>query len=222
MTNRKACLFDMDGVITTNSESLWLEYKTGFFNELLGAQRYEKMKPEFIGLTNEDIYDTMLEKIISFPKEKFMKKIGEIEKRVYQDVDIDVKSLHSIAVHMKNNDFLLGMVTSSSQYAADQVLSKLPKNLAKMFSIVVAISSRPELKRKPHPDGYIDAMLQLQVTPQRTIVVEDSNVGINAAKATGALTIGLKQNLIKGYIQSGADISIETMADLVQFIDLMG
>lgn len=222
MTNHKACLFDMDGVITTNSEILWLEYKTDFYNELLDAERYEKMKPQFIGLTNEDIYDNILERIVKYPKDKFMKKIDEIEKQVYEDVNIDVKNLHAAVVHLKNNGFKIGIVTSSSQWAVDTVLSKLPASLAKNFSLVVAMSSRPDLKRKPHPDGYIEAMLQMNVTPQRTIVVEDSNIGIQAAKATGALTIGLKQYLIKGYVQTGADISIENMSDLIKLFDLLG
>lgn len=211
----------MDGVVTTNSEQLWLSYKTDFFNELLGADRYEKMMPEFIGLTNEDIYDTMLEKIVSYSKERFMKKINLIEKRVYEDVNIDVKSLHSILMHLADNDFHIAMVTSSSKWAADKVLSKLPSKLSKFFKLVVAVSSRKDLKRKPHPDGYIDAMLQLNVTPQRTIVIEDSNVGLQSAKAAGAFTIGLKQNLMRGYVQSGADITVESMNDLIKFFDLL-
>lgn len=52
--NHKACLFDLNGVVTTNSEDLWLEYKTDLYHKLIGKDRYEKMKPEFIGLTNEE------------------------------------------------------------------------------------------------------------------------------------------------------------------------
>lgn len=221
MNNLKACLFDMDGVITTNSETLWFEYKADLFNKLLGEDRYEKMKPQFVGLTNEDIYDTILEKIIRYKKSDFMKKIAEIEKRVYQDVHIDIKNLHSAVVYLKNNNFEIGLVTSSSQWAADMVMSKLPRSLRKNFTIVLGISSRPDLKRKPHPDGYIEAMMKLNVTSEQTMIIEDSNIGIQAARATGALTIGIKEHLIKGYIQTGADISIESMSDLITLFRLL-
>lgn len=39
---------------------------------------------------------------------------------------------------------------------------------------------------KPHPEGYIRAMIQFQTMPENCLIVEDSPVGLKAAEATGA------------------------------------
>lgn len=61
-------------------------------------------------------------------------------------------------------------------------------------------------------------MKALEASPESTVILEDSNSGIKSAKASGAYTIGLKQNLVNGYIQEGADAYAETMADVIDIV----
>lgn len=44
---------------------------------------------------------------------------------------------------------------------------------------------------KPDPEGYLKAMKILGVNPNETIIVEDSEVGIKAAKASGAKVVAV-------------------------------
>ena len=53
---------------------------------------------------------------------------------------------------------------------------------------------------KPHPDIFLYAARQMDVSPARSIVVEDSASGVQAGVAAGMTVIGL---LAASYIQEG-------------------
>lgn len=51
---------------------------------------------------------------------------------------------------------------------------------------LVTVSNEDVLKPKPDPEGYFTAMRLMETDPTRTLIVEDSLVGLKAACATGA------------------------------------
>jgi beta-phosphoglucomutase-like phosphatase (HAD superfamily) len=51
------------------------------------------------------------------------------------------------------------------------------------------LSSDDVVRSKPHPDCFIKAMEMAGVTPAETIIFEDSQIGLDAAKASGAAYI---------------------------------
>jgi sugar-phosphatase len=65
---------------------------------------------------------------------------------------------------------------------------------------------------KPDPEGYLRAAELLGVPPQHCLVVEDTEVGLSAGRAAGAVTAGLKGTV--------ADIELPDLHRLVTlFID---
>ena len=48
------------------------------------------------------------------------------------------------------------------------------------------LSNQDVTKSKPDPEIYLKSMAALGVTPDETFIFEDSQVGIDAAKASGA------------------------------------
>ena len=51
-----------------------------------------------------------------------------------------------------------------------------------------AVATRDDVEHpKPHPDVYLEAARRLGVAPERCIAFEDSNIGIIAAHAAGAM-----------------------------------
>ena len=56
--------------------------------------------------------------------------------------------------------------------------------LLSQFNIL--ISNEDIVHPKPHPEGYWKAMSTFGVTPEETLIVEDSIKGVQAAEATGA------------------------------------
>jgi HAD superfamily hydrolase (TIGR01509 family) len=51
------------------------------------------------------------------------------------------------------------------------------------------ISNEDVNNAKPHPEGYIKALVTLNCLPSNAIIVEDSPKGIQAAKMTGAKVV---------------------------------
>ena len=79
----------------------------------------------------------------------------------------------------------MAIVTSSSRRSADAHLT-----LAGIRSRFDMILTRDDVRRgKPSPDLYLLAAERLGLTPQACVAVEDSNHGVTAAHAAGAITI---------------------------------
>jgi HAD superfamily hydrolase (TIGR01509 family) len=77
------------------------------------------------------------------------------------------------------------IVTSSSRRTADRHL-----DLAGIGGRFDAILTRDDVSRgKPHPDLYLLAAERLGTSAQACIAVEDSNPGVAAAHAAGAITL---------------------------------
>ena len=79
----------------------------------------------------------------------------------------------------------MAIVTSSARRSADQHLT-----LAGIRRRFETILTRDDVTRcKPSPDLYLLAAARLGVQPARCVAVEDSNHGVTAAHAAGAITI---------------------------------
>ncbi|WP_328467727.1 HAD-IA family hydrolase [Actinoplanes sp. NBC_00393] len=63
---------------------------------------------------------------------------------------------------------------------------------------------------KPAPDGYLHAAAALGVAPTRCLVVEDAPVGVQAGRAAGAHTAGLRG--------TPADLPLTSLSDLARLI----
>ncbi|HYC65319.1 MAG TPA: HAD family phosphatase, partial [Reyranellaceae bacterium] len=62
--------------------------------------------------------------------------------------------------------------------------------MARLLHHFKAYAARDHVERgKPHPDLYLEAARRLGVDPRNCIAFEDSNVGIRAASAAGAMPI---------------------------------
>lgn len=77
--------------------------------------------------------------------------------------------------------FAVGLVTTASRRSAEAILAHFA--LAGLFDTVVLGDDVARLK--PDPEAYQLAAARLQVAPAECIVVEDSDVGVAAARAFG-------------------------------------
>lgn len=77
----------------------------------------------------------------------------------------------------------------------------------------VATGDRVE-RTKPWPDVFLEASRLLSVRPDRCLVVEDSHNGVAAAKAAGMICVAVPNPVTEGSDLSGADLVLESLADL--------
>lgn len=86
-------------------------------------------------------------------------------------------------------DFLAGrglplaVATSAARNTAEHHLGR-----AGLLDRFGAVATRDDVEHpKPHPGVYLEAARRLGVAPERCIAFEDSNIGLAAAHATGAM-----------------------------------
>lgn len=178
--SKKTILWDMDGVIA-DSHSFHL------------AAWQEAFTKKGIAFTIEDfanLYGTRNDFIISsvtpgkLPEEDAKTIVQEKEESFRHKAIGNVKPFPG-AVRLLNiikaGNFKLGLVSSAPPENIDLVMGEL--NLDGVFDCVV--SGQEVLEGKPSPRIYLLAAEKLEVAPNDCLVIEDSPLGIQAAKTAG-------------------------------------
>lgn len=213
----KAFIFDMDGVII-NSEAVWAKYEKDFLIEMVGQEIFEKIKDHTIGSTTSVIYDLAYKAGLNMEKKEFLKRYDEQAKIIYS-LSAPTNDINKLLQKLKDLNFRIGLVSASFPEWIEIVLEKIRNN--HLFEYVLSLEERNDLRPKPHPDGFLEAIEKLGSTPKKTIILEDSNKGLLAAKASGAFTICLREHLPDGHISEKADMAIENLKTLITFLDEM-
>lgn len=86
--------------------------------------------------------------------------------------------------------------------------------LRRLVDFVISGAECPRFK--PAPDIYQAAMGRLGVLPGQTIVVEDSPIGIEAGKSSGAFVCALRQPGDVRLEQGGADVVIDQLIEVAE------
>lgn len=72
------------------------------------------------------------------------------------------------------------------------------------------------LKGKPNPDVFLEAAKRLSVKPERAVVVEDAEAGVESGhKGNFGLVIGVaRQNNVQSLLKHGADVAVRDLAEI--------
>jgi len=70
------------------------------------------------------------------------------------------------------------------------------------------------VRRKPAPDGYLEAARRLGADPTQAVAVEDSAPGILAARAAGMKTVAIPHPLTEGHDLGDADLRVSHAGEL--------
>ncbi|MDP2649357.1 MAG: HAD family phosphatase [bacterium] len=214
MNVNKAFIFDMDGVII-DSEKAWVQYGNDFLSKLFGKKIASKIG-DTIGLTSNSIYEKAAQYGFYMDKKKYYEIYDKQAAYIYSKANItnDVDKLGQKLISL---GFKLGLVSSSRTNWINEVVPRIPfKN---SLVCIIPINDRPDLRPKPNPDGYLEAIKKLESKPELSIILEDSNSGIQAAKESRAFVIGFTQNLVDGYKQKGADVYADNMNDVIKIVE---
>ncbi len=210
----KAFIFDMDGVMI-DTERAWKPYEEIMFEDLVGAAIAARL-PSVMGLDISGIYEEVKKLGHTGSRKKFIEAYNKYAKKVYKEARLTGGTERLINV-LQDNDFEIGIVSSSPQNWIEMFLDRI--SFKSDFKHVISLDNHPKLRAKPYPDGYIHMIKFFGVAPEKTIILEDSNYGIEAGKKSGAFVIGLKENLHEGYDQKGADVYAENMEDVISQVN---
>ena len=215
MNNKfKAIIFDCDGVII-DSEYLFLENTINFLKKRNIHQNISDVT-KYIGLP----LDTIIKMIIA---EYELKDSVEFVEQYFQSEDVvynhpeKLKILNNLNMFLewaKNNNIVCAIASSSPKDYVERVVTIL--GIKKYFKTIVTIE---DVKYgKPFPDVYIEACKRLNIKFDEAVAIEDSPVGIKAAKTAGLYTIGYKGARVK-QDTSASNISVYDFQEIINKLE---
>ncbi len=189
MNNTRAVLFDMDGVLIDARE-----WHFQALNEVLEIFGYEISRE-----MHETRYDGLstLKKLNMLTEEQGLPThLHQMINRIKQDKTLRIAAQkcypnvsHQVLIgKLKSQGIKIGLVTNSVRLTTEFMLT-----YARLIDLMDVIITNEDVELpKPNPEGYLEAMKKLGAIPSETVVIEDSQYGIAAAKASGANVIEVK------------------------------
>ncbi len=212
----KAFIFDMDGVLI-NSEKAWFKYEPNFLNKLFG-EKIGRQIGDTIGIPLISIYNKA--KSLGFSKslEEVQDTWDKTAFRVYYKTVV-TPDTDKLMRYLIRQNFKIGLVSASKMSWVNRVLPRLPfsKNITNILSLDEGFHSH--LQPKPSPDGYSEMMRIMKISPNETIILEDSNAGIKSAVDSRAYTISISQNLVSWYKQ--VDLGQAKAKNMLEVIEIV-
>lgn len=210
----KAVIFDLDGVL---SDSVGRDiaitmaaYKKFGYSILKSDEQF------IIGRHPADRIAFFAEKF-GIPEEK-QRLIVEEEKRLYRERwDTPSKLFPDVKETLdtfKSNGIILALATTSTRDSVKRFLQKF--RLEGYFKLILTREDVSE--RKPNPEVYIRAKNELgynyNYNPDEIIVVEDTEIGVSAAKSAGLNCVAIPNKYTKNQDFSKADYILKSIGEL--------
>lgn len=203
----------MDGVLVDSHWGDAVRAHRALFPEKLFAL----LEQEFTkGIHMHHYFLRAQEEGIAISEADFYDIFHRIAKDLYAGATI-TPGVAELYTFLKAQGYLVGIVTSSPKDWALQLVERLGWE---DVDLVLSLNNHEELASKPAPDGYVYAMDRLGLDPHKTVIVEDSNPGIEAGKAADAMVIGFSK-WVNDYVQEGADMYVESMEEIQQWIQYL-
>ncbi|WP_238806940.1 HAD family hydrolase [Emticicia aquatica] len=212
-----AVIFDMDGVICDTNPYHSLAWKA--FLEKFGITSSEE---EFIahmyGKSNSYILKYFFKREIigeEFAQMEFEKEA--LFREIYAAHVTPIAGLIEFIEDLKANGVKMGIATSAPYLNMELILSILPLR-DKMQSL---LASEDVSSHKPNPEVYLKSASNLDISPERCVVFEDSFSGVTAGKAAGAKVVGVLSTYKKeelpvcdAYVPNYNELSFQKIKDL--------
>lgn len=215
MTERKirAVIFDMDGVIV-DSEFVYNQYLLAFAKTKNPAVTMEQINP-MVGLSRKDSWSVMAKAVSNGQTwEELRDEFSALD--VYSGVnyrEIFRQEAMTAAVELKKRGYLVALASSTGPELIARIIEET--GMRPFFDLVV--SGKQFKQSKPNPEIYHYTAKTLGVPEAECFVIEDSTVGIEAAKRAGMTVAALKDDRF-GFDQSLADIHVERIDEILSYL----
>lgn len=239
LTDIKAFIFDMDGVITDTAGIHAAAWKK-LFDEYLkkGATRshteftpFEIDRDYYVYVDGKPRYDGVLSFLNSRgielhygdPKDRIDREtvcgLGNRKDKYYhQYLKSQGANSYQSSVQFIVNLKSHGVCTAVISASRNATLVLKTANVLELFDVKVdgVDSAKLNLRGKPHPDIFLEAARRLSVLPEHSIVVEDALAGVEAGRRGNfKLVVGIDRaghgELLKSH---GADIVVPDLSQL--------
>ena len=210
--NPNLIIFDCDGVLV-NSEPIASRIFHEIITEIGLNISLEETVRHFEGLSDQDSIRIIEEKLRRPVPDSFMENH---DKRLFEALSRELDPIQNISIALEKISIPI-CVASSGPYAKIRlslgVTQLLPKFEGRIFSAV-------EVSRgKPFPDLFLHAADKMGVSPQNSIVVEDSVYGVQAGVAAGMAVLGYAERTDPEVLRKAGATIFYDMLDLPELIE---
>ncbi|NQZ75433.1 MAG: beta-phosphoglucomutase [Ekhidna sp.] len=207
MPLKKACIFDLDGVIVDTVPAHFVSWKTitdelniDFTEEdneqLKGVSRVESMN-RILEIGGVSLPEDQIAELITKKNDRYVSIISKMTRE-----DILPGVMDALALLKENN---IAAAIGSSSKNATRILEAI--GLTKEFDVIV--DGNHIKNSKPDPEVFLQAAEKLGLDAKLCTVVEDASAGVEAAKKGGMHCIGIGEKDILGE----ADVVIPSMKE---------
>jgi beta-phosphoglucomutase len=218
----RAILFDFNGIII-NDESIHQE----LIQELLLRENLLPQESEYrelcLGKSDRSCLRDILAHRGRVVSEEYLTKLIAVKSSNYQQrlASLDILPIYpglgEFLAKITEQNLLIGLVTGALRQEVEWVLNRI--GLREFFEIIVA---GDEIKSsKPDPEGYLLAIEgfnqkypSLNLRPSDCLAIEDTPVGIKAAKQAGIQVVGVANTYPFHILQRQTNWSVDYLEEL--------
>lgn len=210
MGDFEAIVFDKDGVLE-DTEAYYDARRRSFFAEV-GID--DSGFPDFYGSNNDVIWKCAVPDDPVRREELYRQFRSRFADEPIPHGRLVVSGVRGVLEACRAHSLAVGLASSAPRWVIDDFLAQL--DLAGFFD--VTLSGEECAAHKPAPDVYLEAMRRLEVPAEKTLVVEDSPLGIRAAHDAGAVVCAVMPPSAPKIDQSLADMRIARLSDLLDLL----
>lgn len=189
MAHIEACIFDLDGVLIDTAKYHFASWKkiAQNWNIDLTEQENEKLKgvsrinslKHILAIKNIELSDEEIDHWCAVKNDHYLELVADIdESELLPNV---VGFLNELSV--KNIKIGLGSASKNARLMIEKT------GIVNFFQAIV--DGNDVVKSKPDPEVFLTGARILDVDPRNTIVFEDSQKGLKAAKIGGFHSVGI-------------------------------
>ncbi|SEH17361.1 haloacid dehalogenase superfamily, subfamily IA, variant 3 with third motif having DD or ED/haloacid dehalogenase superfamily, subfamily IA, variant 1 with third motif having Dx(3-4)D or Dx(3-4)E [Natronorubrum sediminis] len=206
----KAVLFDMDGVLV-DSETYWSTFEhEELFPDALPHEDIDRAGTS--GMNFRDIYDYLEgEYGTEISRSEWIDRFDAAAETIYTERVSLLDGLHDLLEELDERGVHTALVSSSPHHWIEQVLERF--DLEGSFDRVVSADDI-DAPSKPNPGVFEHAAAELDISPATSLVVEDSENGIEAASRAGTTVVAYRIEAHGDLDYSSADHVVETPAEV--------
>lgn len=196
MSNHKAFIFDLDGVIVDTAKfhfKAWRKLANGLgfdFTEeqneqLKGVSRVDSLK-KILKWGNMELSEEEFQRQMAMKNENYLSYVDEMDKNEV------LPGVQKVIDYLLENDvpFALGSASKNAR----PILKKI--DLYDKFDAIV--DGTDVSKAKPDPEVFLIAAEKLNAQPEDCVVFEDSVAGVQAANIGNMTSVGIGEENVLG------------------------